>query len=789
MMSFDVGLLGIRRGASYAPLSSLQFKAANSAILTRAPGAGDSRRRMTVSFWKKRTKLNLGSGNTAVFGAGTGASDRQVIGFGSSGSDQFRFYSALGPWDIVSNLVDRDVTAHDHWNIEIDTTLETASDRIKISRNGVRVTSFASASYPGQNTDMTFNHATPHVIGRWADSAAEYFDGTLSDFCFVDGAALGPEHFGTFNANGNWVPKRPDVTAWGTNGFWLDGEMSGTTVLDKSGNGNDWTAVNGVTTTSDVPGDKASADLGNYCRWNALAQGADAVLSHAALRVAYGTASTRGCCVGTIGVSSGKWYWAVKITATSETNSSMMTGIARTTNLSAIGLYPGATSEAWGYGFGAVYNNGGTTSYGQQHTINDEIGVALDLDARTLTFYRNGVSEGVAVSDLPDATYWPVIGDGSNTATFTAVLKNDPADFDFAAPAGFKPLCTAHLPTKAPRNPRAQIGVLTWTGDGTDGRLLSGMFTGQNAVDFAIIKRRNTAGLWQWFDSPRGATKFINSASAGAELTDADTLQAFGINAITVGANSNNNGDTYVGLFVGGLTQKTSGWGSADITPAEERYDPVLGVSIIQFTLPGSVGFYTLPHSLGQTPALGIAKDRDATANWVAAAPGVIGNGQYLVLNGTAGAAAGNHLYDFTSATITVSTSVGNPGDICILYLFADTDAVKVGTYTGNGNADGPFVGLGGYPVWFVSKRTSSTGAWFEYDPARHGYTNEMKAYLQLNTTSAEAAGANGLDMTAGGAKWRSSDPSFNANGAIYLYFAFLEHHLGGKRLPQGRAR
>jgi hypothetical protein len=32
----------------------------------------------------------------------------------------------------------------------------------------------------------------------------------------------------------------------------------------------------------------------------------------------------------------------------------------------------------------------------QHYTDNDVIGVALDLDAGTLTFYKNGVSQGTA---------------------------------------------------------------------------------------------------------------------------------------------------------------------------------------------------------------------------------------------------------------------------------------------------------------------------------------------------------------------------------------------------------
>ena len=75
-----------------------------------------------------------------------------------------------------------------------------------------------------------------------------------------------------------------------------------------------------------------------------------------------------------------------------------MIGVSRRFNPN--GNYLGVDSDH-GYGYyGSGNKFNGRTSYGDSYTTGDTIGIALDLDARTLTFYKNGVSQGVAYSSL-----------------------------------------------------------------------------------------------------------------------------------------------------------------------------------------------------------------------------------------------------------------------------------------------------------------------------------------------------------------------------------------------------
>lgn len=60
----------------------------------------------------------------------------------------------------------------------------------------------------------------------------------------------------------------------------------------------------------------------------------------------------------------------------------------------------------------------GNVGYGVGLAIGDTLGVLLDMDARQLTFYKNGVSMGVAVTNIPPGSYYAfAAAAGSNYGT------------------------------------------------------------------------------------------------------------------------------------------------------------------------------------------------------------------------------------------------------------------------------------------------------------------------------------------------------------------------------------
>jgi hypothetical protein len=136
----------------------------------------------------------------------------------------------------------------------------------------------------------------------------------------------------------------------------------------------------------------------------------------------------------TVSKTSGKWYWE----NTCQGSVPFMVGIAK----SAAGLngYVGSDANGWGYhNSGAKFTGGSSVPYGATYAVGDIIGVALDLDAGTLTFYKNGVSQGVAYTGLSGVVFAAasvnkVAPAGALTANFGG------SAFAYAPPAGFSAL-------------------------------------------------------------------------------------------------------------------------------------------------------------------------------------------------------------------------------------------------------------------------------------------------------------------------------------------------------------
>jgi hypothetical protein len=70
--------------------------------------------------------------------------------------------------------------------------------------------------------------------------------------------------------------------------------------------------------------------------------------------------------------------------------------------------------------------------------------VALDLDAGTLVFYKNGVSQGTAFSSL-SGTFLPAISMYVSSGSMTTDLNFGQKAFTYTPPSGFKSLNTYNI--------------------------------------------------------------------------------------------------------------------------------------------------------------------------------------------------------------------------------------------------------------------------------------------------------------------------------------------------------
>ena len=169
-----------------------------------------------------------------------------------------------------------------------------------------------------------------------------------------------------------------------------------------------------------------------------------------------------------------------------------------------------------------------------------------------------------------------------------------------------------------------------------------------------------------------------------------------------------------------------------------------------------------------------------------------IGYGNYLVLNGTgASASAGGGLVSaVSSTTVTVDSNsyVNSSGATYVMYCFAEKRGYsKFGTYTGNGNADGPFVYTGFKPAWVMTKRTDSTSAWQMFDNTRSSF-NPTDKRLKANENSAEDTNL-AREFLSNGFKIRNSNGTINGAGVSMIYMAFAENPIVGSNNIPATAR
>ena len=376
----------------------------------------------------------------------------------------------------------RDPSGWYHVVLSVDTTQATASNRMSLYVNGTQVTSFGTDNRSSitQNGTLGANLANPAFIGSTATSYL--FDGYQAEINMIDGQALTPSSFGqTDSATGVWVPKKYSGT-YGANGFYLPlTDTSSTTNLVKDNApidathtaANNWTPNNisltaGTTYDSmiDVPyctGQTGGTQpSGNYCVGNPLDLTNGSTTSTAAFsdgNLSITSANSNRVALGTLGISSGKWYWECSFAGTMTGG---VCGIAKST--ATRNSYVGIDSNGWaillGYSCAKITNDSGGgfgTSYiGTSAASGDIIGCALDMDSGKVWWRVSSVSSnawggaaggdpvagtGEAFSTL-SGTIFPAF-DGDSRGTMSINFGQRP--FSYTPPSGFKALCSPNL--------------------------------------------------------------------------------------------------------------------------------------------------------------------------------------------------------------------------------------------------------------------------------------------------------------------------------------------------------
>ena len=784
------GFLGTRGDEdSYKIERSLRFNSADSAYLSRTPASTTNQKTFTWSFWWKTTKFGT---RQAVIECG-GASNLDFEPFQKLSTDKIQIAQWTSSFDfqLVTTQVFRDPTAWYHVVVAFDTTKSTASNRIKLYINGSQITSFDTSNYPSLNSNLYISSSSyPMYIGGRNTTDRDYADGYLTEINFIDGQALTPSSFGETDAiTGRWKAKAFTGT-YGTNGFYLKfADNSGTTATtlgrDSSGNTNNWTPYNfsvtaGAGNDSLLDSPTNSGTSGNYCTLNPLWTGTGGVLSDGNLQYAYNTANW-ATSTSIIGVSSGKWYWEIVITSGNTSIIGISNGNA---NVQTVNYYTGQDTNGYGYysSDGKKYYNGSGSTYGSSYTTNDVIGVALNMDAGTVTMYKNNVSQGVMASGLT-GTWFPTM----SVYSTAGIINFGQRPFAYTAPTGFKALCTTNLPTPTIQKPSTAMDVVTYTGNNST-QTISGLGF---SPDLIWIKDRSRLASHVVIDSIRGVNRALDTASSNSDTAYSFTqMSSINSNGFSLTSNTtsdpyyvNINSDTFVAwAWDAGSTTSTNNSGTITSTVS---VNPTAGFSIVSYTGNGTIGA-SIGHSLGVSPKLIIIKNRTSSAtNWPVyhASQGAT-NVPYLETAAAYYSRIGNFNNTSPSSSVFYVGGSGQldysntnySGSSYIAYCFSEIEGYsKFGSYTGNGSADGPFVWCGFRPRWVLIKNTTTAGySWEIFDTSRDTY-NASGLRLFAESSSSEVDSRPYIDSLSNGIKIRSTGIGINGNGSTYIFAAFAE--------------
>ena len=756
---------------------SLRFRASASAYLSRTTGTATNANKWTWSGWVKRGTLG-GSSVQVLMNGYVDDSNLGNIGFNGDSLYMARLVGGSVLTLRVTNAVFRDPSAWYHIVFVFDNANATVADRVQIYVNSVLQT--YSTSNDPSTTGMYINaNSTAQRIGRSGSTTSQfYFDGYIAEQNFIDGQALTPSSFGSTNSTtGVWQPARY-VGTYGTNGFYLPyTDNSALTTSsnvglgkDFSGNGNYW-VTNNISLTSGVTYDSmtdvptlTSATAANYAVLNPL-DNATPTLTNANLTPT--SSGSWGSRRSTIAMAGGKWYCEVT-SGGSTTN--IMLGIISDSSFSG-STYIGAQAQGYAYfSDGTKYNNLSNVAYGASYTSGDVIGIAFDADARTLTFYKNNVSQGVAYSSIPAGTFY--FATSVNTTGFVNINFGQ-RPFAYTPPSGFVALNVYNLPDSTIKQGNKVMDATLYTGNGAARSITN---TAGFKPDLVWVKSRSAATDHKLTDSVRGATKGLISNLNAAETTDANGLTAFNSNGWSLGTDTvyNNNTSTYVGWQWQAGQGSTSSNTSGTIT-STVSVNAAAGFSVMTFTTTGIN--CTVGHGLGVAPSMVVIKARGQAGSW-----GVYHSALptpttgLLILDSTAAVSNSATYWNSTSPSSTVfSLGTAWASTSTVAYCWSEIAGYsKFGSYIGNGSADGPFVYLGFIPKFVMIKSSSAVTSWVIEDSSRDVYNPETNGLFAENI-AAEVSGYL-VDFLSNGFKVRNTTGNNNSSGNTYIYAAFASN-------------
>lgn len=332
------------------------------------------------------------------------------------------------------------------------------------------------------------------------------------------------------------------------------------------------------------------------------------------------------------------------------------------------------------------------------------------------------------------------------------------------------------------KKPSLYFNTKIYTGNASAGHAITGVGHSPNLV---WIKSRSTGFDHPLFDTVRGVTKMLNPNQNYAESTHTNSLISFDSDGFTTDAYVATNASE--GLvswnWKAGTTSGLTTNGTTTITPTSYSFNSTSKFSILKYTGNGAAGAY-VAHGLGATPAMIIVKKTSGTGGWFVYHH-KLQSTYNIYLNTTEAEFGGAYVYspDATNFRLRDHNDVNQSGQTYVAYCFKDVVGYsKFDSYTGNGNADGPFAYCGFKPNFVMIKRaTSGTERWVMMDIKRDTFNVANKAvYADDGQGEVSSASEQNLDILSNGFKIRNSNTKMNTNAIEYIYMAFAAEPLVG---------
>lgn len=738
---------------SSIPINALRFASPAATRLTRTPSVVGNRNLWTRAGWIKRGQLTA---LQTLWSADTATAD--TIAFTATDTLQI---TIGGTVRLASTQVFRDPGAWMHVVVAFDAANAVAANKLRVYVNGAEITVWTTDTRAAiaLNQSKT-NTLVLHTVGDNTSS----FDGYMADIYLIDGAALAPTTFGSFDADGIWQPGPQYAGAYGTNGFFLDTAVVVGGVLPDSGpNGLTWTPLNfNFDPTSFNFHGSYDSPTDNYCTLNPLhrqgntMRGGNVDLTN--------VATAPRVTMGSFYVNKGKWYWEILVGTSTGSYAGIVSDLATEANR---GTFPGASAQGYDLNFsnGNKTNNNVSTAYGSAVVANDVVMVAFDADAGKIWFGKNGTwfaggnpaaGTGEAFSGIPMTRPRWTPAHGNNAAGGVSQYNFGQRAFSYVPPAGFGKLRASSLEVAPITNGRQYMNVVEYTGNGVAQDITTVGFQ----PDLVIIKRRGS-DQWAMYDSVRGPQRRIELNTATNEALLDNGLTAFLANGFSLGALTTVNAST--AKFIAYAWKK-------GVVP---------GFDIVTYV--GTGATRTVPHALGKKPTMMLVRPLTSSPGWSFYHGKASDTPQNIYCNNpdtatfvTSATVWGNTAPTDTDFTVGTSNRTNQIGLTYIAYLWTDVPGFSGAIpHIGNSNADGPHVWTDHAPNMCLSLPVTIAGSRYLFDVISDP-TNQRDTNQTINNIF-EGTGRP-VDIISCGVKHRNGLPDQNPSGGVMASFSWGTH-------------